>query len=188
MPVRWTPQNDQLLLLKILETHKLSVDTKKVAESWPKNNPEGVPTPRAIEQRLIKIRNESKAEFSIAKGKNTGSTETTPRKGSKTTTPKTPTSKRKRDHEANGDHVDSIDTPSTKRTNVKAEVQKESDVLLDAEAFTPRMKREIPVPTPRLGLIPFYGFEGEAEAPEVETSGSEYAPVDDDIFADQNMA
>ncbi|KAL2812116.1 hypothetical protein BJX63DRAFT_432927 [Aspergillus granulosus] len=34
MPVRWTPEKDQLLLLKILETHNLSVDTRKVAEAW----------------------------------------------------------------------------------------------------------------------------------------------------------
>ncbi|KAB8216087.1 hypothetical protein BDV33DRAFT_194648 [Aspergillus novoparasiticus] len=100
MPMRWTPENDQLLLLKILETHDLSVDTKRVAEAWHSSNR---PTPRAITERLVKMRQMVKAanngadgHFSIGKGAGTnpsGAT-ATPRKRGKNATamPKTPTS------------------------------------------------------------------------------------------------
>ncbi|KAE8419417.1 hypothetical protein BDV36DRAFT_294252 [Aspergillus pseudocaelatus] len=103
MPMRWTPENDQLLLLKILETHDLSVDTKKVAEAWPGTDSNSRPTPRAITERLVKMRQMVKAanngadgHFSIGKGAsaNPSSATATPRKRGKNATavPKTPTS------------------------------------------------------------------------------------------------
>lgn len=58
---------------------------------------------------------------------------------------------------------------------------------MDAEAFTPRVKREVPVPTPRMGVVPFYGFADQANASDVNTSGSEFAP-DNDNYEDDNMA
>ncbi|RHZ65664.1 uncharacterized protein CDV56_107630 [Aspergillus thermomutatus] len=100
MPMRWTPENDQLLLLKILETHDLSVDTNKVASAWPGTDENEKPTPRAIRERLVKMRQIVKAfgsdGFSI--GGKTGSETSTPKKAKKTATPvKTPSStKRKR--------------------------------------------------------------------------------------------
>ncbi|TPX23677.1 hypothetical protein DIZ76_013013 [Coccidioides immitis] len=60
MPIKWTPENDQILLLKILETHQLSVDTKKVSEAWPQADPNAIPTPRAITERLHRIKKASK--------------------------------------------------------------------------------------------------------------------------------
>ncbi|KAL3461118.1 hypothetical protein BJX64DRAFT_289686 [Aspergillus heterothallicus] len=64
MPMRWTPEKDQLLLLKILETHNLSVDTKKVVEAWPSH--EEKPTARAITERLVKIRAIAKSNASAS--------------------------------------------------------------------------------------------------------------------------
>ncbi|KAB8265654.1 hypothetical protein BDV32DRAFT_144175 [Aspergillus pseudonomiae] len=103
MPMRWTPENDQLLLLKILETHDLSVDTKKVAEAWPGTDSNNRPTPRAITERLVKMRQMVKAanngtdgHFSIGRGAGTNpsSATATPRKRGKNAmaVPKTPTS------------------------------------------------------------------------------------------------
>ncbi|GFF35295.1 hypothetical protein IFM61606_02852 [Aspergillus udagawae] len=99
MPMRWTPENDQLLLLKILETHDLSVDTNKVASAWPGADENEKPTPRAIRERLVKMRQIVKASGSdgFTIGSKTGSETSTPKKAKKTATPvKTPGSKRKR--------------------------------------------------------------------------------------------
>ncbi|OOO12907.1 hypothetical protein OAory_01006560 [Aspergillus oryzae] len=107
MPMRWTPENDQLLLLKILETHDLSVDTKRVAEAWPGTDSSNRPTPRAITERLVKMRQMVKAanngadgHFSIGKGAGTnpGSATATPCKRGKNATaiPKTPTSAKRK--------------------------------------------------------------------------------------------
>ncbi|KAL2853022.1 hypothetical protein BJX68DRAFT_265261 [Aspergillus pseudodeflectus] len=92
MPMRWTPEKDQLLLLKILETHQLAVDTKRIAEAWPAG--EDKPTPRAITERLVRMRAMVKStasasgspggektggHFSIGKGVGRGSPASTPR-------------------------------------------------------------------------------------------------------------
>ncbi|KAL9604208.1 MAG: hypothetical protein Q9219_000606 [cf. Caloplaca sp. 3 TL-2023] len=63
MPTKWTPERDQTLLLKILETSSISADVKAISENWPAG--EEAPTPRAIQERLHKIR-------AMAKGKGTG--------------------------------------------------------------------------------------------------------------------
>ncbi|KAL2868722.1 uncharacterized protein BJX67DRAFT_379673 [Aspergillus lucknowensis] len=103
MPVKWTPEQDRLLLIKILETHNLSVDVKKVAAAWP-GGEKDKPTARAITERLVRIRQLSKTNapasgatgtsgrFSIGKGSGSGpsSAASTPRKahsGSEFSTP-----------------------------------------------------------------------------------------------------
>ncbi|KAI4121022.1 MAG: hypothetical protein LQ338_006609 [Usnochroma carphineum] len=58
MPIKWTPEKDQTLLLKILETSSISADVKAISETWR----EDAPTPRAISERLVKIRSMSKAK------------------------------------------------------------------------------------------------------------------------------
>ncbi|KAI9828884.1 MAG: hypothetical protein M1819_006499 [Sarea resinae] len=94
MPVKWTPEVDQILLLKILETHEISVDPKKIVVAWPSDRE--TPTARAITERLVKIRKDAKANgagnFSVGKG-TSGSTPTTPRKRTNNGLLKTPTSK-----------------------------------------------------------------------------------------------
>ncbi|KAI2737554.1 hypothetical protein DTO013E5_4365 [Penicillium roqueforti] len=54
--VKWDSIADQTLLAKILETHDLSVDVAKVAEAWPVEDEDHRPTPRALKERLNKIR------------------------------------------------------------------------------------------------------------------------------------
>ncbi|MCJ1382718.1 hypothetical protein MMC17_005831 [Xylographa soralifera] len=97
MPIKWTSENDQLLLLKVLETHPISIDTKAVVAAWPTNNGE-IPTPRAITERILKIRALAKAA-----GGGTSSDQSTPSKSpgatkpkasTKPTTPKTPRTKK----------------------------------------------------------------------------------------------
>ncbi|KAL8806887.1 MAG: hypothetical protein Q9182_001016 [Xanthomendoza sp. 2 TL-2023] len=63
MPIKWTPERDQTLLLKILETSQIQADVKAISKMWPST--EEAPTPRAIQERLHKIR-------AMAGGKGTG--------------------------------------------------------------------------------------------------------------------
>ncbi|KAI4212055.1 MAG: hypothetical protein LQ351_005237 [Letrouitia transgressa] len=61
MGVKWTPEQDQI----ILETSDVRVDSKAIAERWPKEKGFS-PTPRAIQERLVKIRQIAQAQFSIS--------------------------------------------------------------------------------------------------------------------------
>ncbi|KAL8847530.1 MAG: hypothetical protein Q9221_007430 [Calogaya cf. arnoldii] len=63
MPIKWTPERDQTLLLKIIETSEVSANVAKISETWPAT--EEAPTPRAIQERIHKIR-------AMAGGKGTG--------------------------------------------------------------------------------------------------------------------
>jgi hypothetical protein len=36
MPMSWTPENDRLLLLKLIETHGIKVDSGKIEKAWRK--------------------------------------------------------------------------------------------------------------------------------------------------------
>ncbi|KAI9653841.1 MAG: hypothetical protein M1821_006872 [Bathelium mastoideum] len=70
MPVKWGTDNDHRLLLTIISTHKLTIDSKKVAENWPKDCGGEKPTARAISERLFKIRKEAclnADDFNISK-------------------------------------------------------------------------------------------------------------------------
>ncbi|KAN0068759.1 hypothetical protein V8E54_012928 [Elaphomyces granulatus] len=71
---------DDRLLLKILETHELSVDAKRVATARPGDDSNAKPTARAITERLVKMRQLAKSNgaghFSTIGGK----TVSTPRK------------------------------------------------------------------------------------------------------------
>ncbi|EAW08475.1 uncharacterized protein ACLA_032100 [Aspergillus clavatus NRRL 1] len=141
MPMRWTSENDQLLLLKILETHELSVDSNKVAAAWPGTDPNERPTPRAIRERLVKMRQIVKASgsdgFSI--GGNTAGNTPTPKKTRKNTTPaKTPASgKRKRGGKAGLAVGENGDLAPEYGGNTKQDVKHESD---DDEIDTPTKK------------------------------------------------
>ncbi|PYH99946.1 hypothetical protein BO71DRAFT_393914, partial [Aspergillus ellipticus CBS 707.79] len=99
--MRWGPESDQLLLIKILETHSIAVDTKKVAAAWPVVENDTPPTPRAITERLVRIRQlvreagGSNSNFSIGSGKNRSAT-STPRKSPKSAASTPGSAKRKR--------------------------------------------------------------------------------------------
>ncbi|KAJ6116016.1 hypothetical protein N7523_006433 [Penicillium sp. IBT 18751x] len=79
MPIRWTADADQTLLLKILETQDLNVDYAKVAAAWP-GPAENRPTPRAIRERLVKIKENAKDTAGLAQSS------PSPRKGRKPVT------------------------------------------------------------------------------------------------------
>ncbi|KAJ5502533.1 hypothetical protein N7463_005407 [Penicillium fimorum] len=59
--VKWDAVADQTLLATILETHHMSVDVAKVAEAWPAEDEEHRPTPRAIKERLNRIKELNRA-------------------------------------------------------------------------------------------------------------------------------
>ncbi|KAL4763514.1 uncharacterized protein BDW70DRAFT_157928 [Aspergillus foveolatus] len=104
MPMKWTPEKDQLLLLKILETHDFRLDPKRVAEVWRKSRRpffisksefrpnqqtqhtatienQDKPTPRAITERLARIR------AMVKPGKSNNSSMICPRSGSSSLSP-----------------------------------------------------------------------------------------------------
>ncbi|RDW70750.1 uncharacterized protein DSM5745_08261 [Aspergillus mulundensis] len=85
MPIKWSADMDKLLLVKIIETHDLKVDAKRVADAWP-GTTEGQdkPTPRAITERLVRIR----ADIKAAKGEGTLSIGTVPKSSPGTATPR----------------------------------------------------------------------------------------------------
>ena len=69
----------------MLETHAVSIDTKAVVAAWPTNSGE-VPTPRAITERIQKIRSRAKAA-----GVGISSKTSSPSKSPGVTKPKAPT-------------------------------------------------------------------------------------------------
>ncbi|KAJ9642809.1 hypothetical protein H2199_004330 [Coniosporium tulheliwenetii] len=88
MPVKWSPDMDQLLLVKMMETHDLKVDANKIISAWPTDRGD-IPTARAITERLVKIRQQatgkkgaaSSGHLSIASSQTKGSSAAnTPRK------------------------------------------------------------------------------------------------------------
>ncbi|KAF6225153.1 hypothetical protein HO133_010350 [Letharia lupina] len=83
MPIKWTPVIDQILLLKILETSQVNVNPVAISAVWPEGFEK--PTPRAISERLVKIRQTSKdngaaSHFSVSKAKSGAGPAGTPRK------------------------------------------------------------------------------------------------------------
>ncbi|KAI9825238.1 MAG: hypothetical protein M1832_001272 [Thelocarpon impressellum] len=55
MPVKWTSDNDQMLLLKLLESNpNISIDAQAISAAWPSDRER--PSPRAITERFVRIR------------------------------------------------------------------------------------------------------------------------------------
>ncbi|KAJ6124231.1 hypothetical protein N7471_011548 [Penicillium samsonianum] len=97
--IKWDAMADQTLLAKILETHDLSVDVAKVAEAWPVQEDGHRPTPRALKERLNRIRENVRIGNPAASGPSSPVTpkKRTPRKKpNETPTPAGPSRKRKR--------------------------------------------------------------------------------------------
>ncbi|KAH0610769.1 uncharacterized protein H6S33_011196 [Morchella sextelata] len=97
--MKWTADNDQLLFVKLIETHDVAIKAEKIREAWPKDGRE-VPTARAISERILRIRNGLKnANKGDGTGAVPGSVPSTPRKrknpaASVTGTPRTAKSRR----------------------------------------------------------------------------------------------
>ncbi|RHZ72345.1 hypothetical protein CDV55_104519 [Aspergillus turcosus] len=166
MPMRWTPENDQLLLLKILETHELSVDANKVAAAWPGTDDNEKPTPRAIKERLVKMRQIVKASGGdgFAIGVKAGSETSTPKKPKKTATPvKTPGSKRKR-----GEKAATMTDMNDNATPLKNEENEISPVKMETG------EDEIDTPTKKKPLHPtLSGNRPQLQTGFVKTEGSD---------------
>ncbi|KAK5121933.1 hypothetical protein LTR85_004505 [Meristemomyces frigidus] len=132
MPVQWTADLDRRLLLPPLELAK--VDNKAIAELWAKkygNEGGEQPTPRAITERLVKLKK------SVTGGSGGTASTGTPRKSTavtpkatpkKPTFPKTPTSSAKRNHKAMSDEDDSeIERmPSVSESTKRAKLDRRS--------------------------------------------------------------
>ncbi|KAL4782493.1 hypothetical protein BJX76DRAFT_358859 [Aspergillus varians] len=142
MPMKWTPETDQLLLLKILETHELKVNTAKVAEAWSPG--QNRPTPRAITERLVRMRQMVKSSsaqgteghFSIGSG--ASSTASTPRKRknpSDASAPTTPITSTKRKP---------TETPSAASIPTTSGRRKRTETGMDMPSNSP-LKSEIDI-------------------------------------------
>ncbi|EZF73764.1 hypothetical protein H105_04412 [Trichophyton soudanense CBS 452.61] len=192
MPVRWTSENDQMLLIKFIETHDISVDPKKISEAWPAENEDARPTPRAITERIHKIRALAKATAA----KNGTSAPTTPasRKrgagGSKSSTKRARTGGPKKDMSGeNGSPR--TPTPSNNGGPVKKEMT-DGNLVSNAEfedVFThrPLGKRVRTNPTLPLGMIKYERDADEEDAMKYESSVSEFAPADGDDKDDDDF-
>ncbi|ODM15304.1 hypothetical protein SI65_09245 [Aspergillus cristatus] len=196
MPVKWTPENDQLLLLKILETHDLSVNTKKVAEAWPATDAKDKPTPRAITERLVRMRQTARASSGNAGGFAIKSAPATPKKPRNNTT-STPASGKtkapdsnKRAHSQKAD-VDNgtededmadAETPTKPSKSVKMEPEAKAIKLELAEldgVYVPvpakRVRKSSALP---LGMVEYDGDKWEEDETVYESSASEFVPED----------
>ncbi|MCJ1276151.1 hypothetical protein MMC21_003956 [Puttea exsequens] len=94
MPIRWSSEVDQILLLKILETSEINVNAASISATWPAGMEK--PTARAITERLVKIRANCKgngsgtSSFSISRAGITAAGTPRKRYGSDITKSSTP--------------------------------------------------------------------------------------------------
>ncbi|KAF7189256.1 hypothetical protein HII31_09409 [Pseudocercospora fuligena] len=115
MPMKWTAEQDQKLLMLIIDTVK--PDFKTIATAWDKRYPgEEPPTVKALTEHVSKLKR-------VAKAANGGQAVSTPTSNKKRAAPKTPSSSAKRAKAtAMSDEDDSEDekkldfsTPASKR-------------------------------------------------------------------------
>ncbi|KAF2181717.1 hypothetical protein K469DRAFT_691806 [Zopfia rhizophila CBS 207.26] len=130
MPMKWTPENDHILLLKLVETHGIQVDGAKIVAAWPDNAPEK-PTPRAIKERFAKLHKLTRTPSTPPRNRTTASLANTPftpprnRTTSLANTPSSSAKKRKTkkqaDSESDGEeHMTSSSTdesPKSRKVN-----------------------------------------------------------------------
>ncbi|KAF3921468.1 hypothetical protein ABW21_db0206453 [Orbilia brochopaga] len=121
MPVKWTAENDHLLLLTLLETHNIKVDGEKIRSAWPQSAGEQ-PTARAIRERIVKIRSltASPAKPPASHVNNGVKKETSPQKR----------------------------TPGKQRRPRKASLERDDEEII-AHSFTSQGSLATPCPTPR---------------------------------------
>ncbi|PUU73723.1 hypothetical protein B9Z19DRAFT_1068736 [Tuber borchii] len=72
--MRWTVENDQLLFLKLIDSHEVSVKPQKIQDG------REVPTARAISERIVKLRSAVRTAPAGATSSSPRSTQTTPRR------------------------------------------------------------------------------------------------------------
>ncbi|KXG54206.1 uncharacterized protein PGRI_073500 [Penicillium griseofulvum] len=125
------------LLTTIIQTHQLSVDAAKVAEAWPVQDEDQKPTPRAIKERLTKIKEKIRARNPSVAASGTSSPVTpkkrnTPqKKANNASAPAGPPRKRKRKRattDAADDHEEIIVEKDQKLTAEDNEPHADSPV------------------------------------------------------------
>ncbi|KAL5394909.1 hypothetical protein PMIN06_005685 [Paraphaeosphaeria minitans] len=111
MPMSWTPENDRLLLLKLIETHGISVDSSKIVAAWPDGGTK--PTARAITERFVKLRQQAGIKVSITPGGGSGR-----RKApvAKYTTPRKRKNKDSSDESDADDYATETESPTKKQS------------------------------------------------------------------------
>ncbi|OCL12054.1 hypothetical protein AOQ84DRAFT_421325 [Glonium stellatum] len=150
MPIKWTPELDQLLLCLIIETQTFKLDPEKVVAAWPTDKGD-VPTARAITERIVRIRqrgkthgkpNGKKSRFSLSFSASK-STNATPRKlgDPAPVTPKKPLSSAK-------------STPAGRKRKVVKKLSDDDDsddLYIKVPTRVARHKAEEPVDGPTAG-------------------------------------
>ncbi|EEH17270.1 hypothetical protein PABG_07357 [Paracoccidioides brasiliensis Pb03] len=174
MPVKWNAEMDQQLLLKIIETHDLRVDTERVSDAWPGDEPKAKPTPRAITERLVKIK-------SIIKNNNGATPTSTPRKKLATTTFHNRTPAKRKRGDAASDNKENIKiegfvSPTSNTIKIKNGMIDCSDSSMD-EMRVPHTMRTTSksarvVPPLPAGIVTY--IEGTDDDSQYESGNSEF--------------
>ncbi|OJD15676.1 hypothetical protein AJ78_04094 [Emergomyces pasteurianus Ep9510] len=172
MPVKWTSEMDQKLLLKILETHELRVNTEKVSEAWFGDDLKAKPTPRAIAERLVKIK-------SLIKNGNGTTPASTPKKLATPSSHNRAFGKRKRrDTREENITTENFIWPTSDIRTIKHEHANYSDSSIDGMVIpmsTPTpSKRARVAPSLPAGMITY--TEDTDDGAQYESSTSEFIP------------
>ncbi|KAF1959614.1 hypothetical protein CC80DRAFT_545061 [Byssothecium circinans] len=136
MPMNWTAENDRLLLLKLIETHGITVNAELIAKAWPKDAP-AKPTARAVKERFVKLRELASIKASIR------SNNSTPSKIYTARTPKTPRSSAKKrkvessESDAEDHFTDEAESPTGKRKSVQRGSSKHESSAVRVKAEDP---------------------------------------------------
>ncbi|KUM62752.1 hypothetical protein ACN42_g4379 [Penicillium freii] len=157
--VKWDSTADQTLLAKILETHDLSVDAARVAEAWPTQDSDHQPTPRAIKERLARIRENVRLGNAAGSGPSSPVTpkKRAPRKkANEASTSAVPSRKRKRvtkeatANEEEGNAKDEEDLPedNDEPNELLAESATEKETGLDV--IDPRLHPQVESESPNV--------------------------------------
>ncbi|KAF2474145.1 uncharacterized protein BDR25DRAFT_385605 [Lindgomyces ingoldianus] len=116
MPMNWTPSNDQILLLKLIETHNISVDGDKIAKAWPPGDVQ--PTKRAITERFVRLRQMNKDKVPGTPAKNKVKIVSTPTSSArKRKVNKAQSEEEESDAESHRTPSSDYITPKSRRTN-----------------------------------------------------------------------
>ncbi|KAJ5705297.1 hypothetical protein N7536_000986 [Penicillium majusculum] len=153
--VKWDSAADQTLLAKILETHDLSVDAARVAEAWPTQDNDHKPTPRAIKERLSRIRENVRLGSAAGSGPSSPVTpkKRTPRKkANENSASASPSRKRKRvtkaaaaDDEEEGNSKEEEDLPEDNDEPLaESAIEKETGPDAPNPSLHPQVEDEFP--------------------------------------------
>ncbi|RVD88455.1 uncharacterized protein DFL_002640 [Arthrobotrys flagrans] len=176
MPVKWTAENDHLLLLTLLETHSVRVDGEKIRAAWPSNGSE-IPTARAIKERITKIRSlagsnsNSPAKASVSHVNNGVKKESSPRKRGRP--------RKAAVDQGNEEMISQSFKSGSPHQSFASTVQDAADVT---PSPTPRKRRAAKIKTEKT-----LKFDSEAsDVIDLESSGDDFVPTKVGIEEDED--